>query len=138
MAGFVETKSLIYRDKVIFGARDTYLYALNKKDGTLAWKWANENPGLLYSPAVCLPVTANDKVFIIAPDRFMTAIDSKTGETVWRSNAHKLRETIGISEDGQKIYARCMEDTLLAFSSDSQSQELTWATSCGYGYDIDV
>ncbi|MCI0493395.1 PQQ-binding-like beta-propeller repeat protein, partial [candidate division KSB1 bacterium] len=137
VAGFVETKPLIYQEKVIFGAWDTYLYALNKKDGTLAWKWTNGNPGKLYSPAACLPVAAKDKIFIVAPDRFMTAIDSKTGATVWRTNAHKVRESIGISEDGNIIYARCMEDTLLAFSSTSAAPELIWATSCGYGYDID-
>ena len=136
VAGFVETKPLIHQEKVIFGAWDTYLYALNKKDGTLAWKWTNGNPGILLSPAACLPVAAKDKIFIVAPDRFMTAIDSKTGETIWRTNAHKVRESIGISEDGQTIYARCMEDTLLAFSSGSASPELLWATSCGYGYDI--
>jgi outer membrane protein assembly factor BamB/predicted phosphodiesterase len=137
VTGFVETKPLIYQDKVIFGAWDTFLYALNEKDGTLAWKWSNGNPGVLYSPAACLPVAANNKIFIVAPDRFMTAIHAETGEISWRSNAHKVRETIGISEDGQKIYARCMEDTLFAFSSKTESPELIWATSCGYGYDID-
>ena len=30
-----------------------------------------------------------------------------------------------------------MEDTLFAFSSQTASPELIWATSCGYGYDID-
>lgn len=136
VAGFVETKPLIHQDKVIFGAWDTYLYALNKKDGSLAWKWTNGNSGKLYSPAACFPVAAKNKIFIVAPDRFMTAIDSKTGATVWRTNSHKVRESIGISEDGNKIYARCMEDTLLAFSATSAVPELCWATSCGYGYDI--
>lgn len=136
VAGFVETKPLIHQDKVIFGAWDTYLYALYKKDGKLAWKWTNGNPGVLFSPAACLPVVQQDKIFIVAPDRFMTAIDSKTGATIWRTNAHKVRESIGISEDGNNIYARCMEDTLLAFSAAAAIPELIWATSCGYGYDI--
>lgn len=136
VAGFVETKPLIYQNKVIFGAWDTYLYALNKENGTLVWKWTNGNPGVLYSPAACLPAAADNKIFIAAPDRFMTAIDSETGATIWRTNAHKVRESIGISEVGNKIYARCMEDTLLAFSSAAAIPELIWATSCGYGYDI--
>jgi len=135
--GFVETKPLIYQKKVIFGAWDTYLYALDINDGSLAWKWSNNNPGLLYSPAACLPVASNNKIFIVAPDRFMTAVDAKTGQTVWRSKKHKVREAIGISEDGKSIYARCMEDTLFAFSSASPTQELIWSTPCGYGYDID-
>jgi outer membrane protein assembly factor BamB/predicted phosphodiesterase len=137
VTGFVETRPLIYQDRVIFGAWDTFLYSLNRKDGTLAWKWSNGNPGRLYSPAACWPVAANDKVFIVAPDRFMTAINARTGATIWRSNSHKVRESIGIAENGNIIYARCMEDTLLAFSAPATAPELIWAASCGYGYDID-
>lgn len=40
---FVETRPLVYYDKVIFGAWDTYLYALNAADGSLSWKWSNGN-----------------------------------------------------------------------------------------------
>lgn len=134
--GFVETRPLIYQDKVIFGAWDTYLYALNRRDGSLAWKWCNGNPGRLYSPAACWPVAAEGKVFIVAPDRFITAINVNSGETIWRTGMHKVRESIGISQDGERIYARCMEDTLLAFSSHSEVPRLIWATSCNYGYDI--
>jgi len=134
---FVETKALVYQDKVIFGAWDTYLYALNIKDGSLAWKWSNDKPGVLYSPAACWPVASDGKVFIVAPDRFMTAIDAVTGMTVWRTNLHQVREAIGISEDGSYVYARCITDTLLAFSSSSSTPQLLWSTPCGYGYDID-
>jgi outer membrane protein assembly factor BamB len=102
----------------------------------LAWKWSEGRPGKLYSPAACWPVAANDKIFIVAPDRFMTAIDYNTGETVWRTNRFKERETIGISEDGSRIYAQCMQDTVVAVSSKSNRFELLWATHCGYGYDI--
>ncbi|MDZ7264695.1 MAG: PQQ-binding-like beta-propeller repeat protein [candidate division KSB1 bacterium] len=136
VAGFVETRPLVYQDQVIFGAWDTFLYALNKKDGSLVWKWSNGHPGRLFSPAACWPVAADNKVFIVAPDRYITAIDSKTGAIVWRTNAYKVRESIGISEDGRRIYARCMEDTLLAFSAEAASPQLVWAASCNYGYDI--
>lgn len=137
VAGFVETRPLVYDDKAIFGAWDTHLYALNLEDGSLAWKWTNGNPGVLYSPAACWPVAANGKIFIVAPDRFMTAIAAATGKTVWRSNRHQVREAIGLSADGQTVFARCMTDTLLAFSSSSSTPELQWLTPCGYGYDID-
>jgi outer membrane protein assembly factor BamB/Icc-related predicted phosphoesterase len=137
VSGFVETKPLIYDGKVIFGAWDTFLYALYLKDGALAWKWTNGNPGVLYSPAACWPVAAHGKIFIVAPDRFMTAIDAATGKTVWRSNRHQVREAIGLSADGQTVYARCMTDTLLAFSASATTPQLRWLTPCGYGYDID-
>jgi outer membrane protein assembly factor BamB/predicted phosphohydrolase len=137
LGGFVETRPLVYEQKVIFGAWDTYLYALNTMDGSLVWKWSNDKPGILYSPAACWPVASDGKVFIVAPDRFMTSIDAETGKNVWRTNLYQVREAIGISEGQSRIYARCMTDTLLAFTSSSSSPQLDWSTPCGYGYDID-
>ncbi|MCG3155320.1 MAG: Outer membrane protein assembly factor BamB [bacterium] len=135
--GFVEARPLLYDGKIIFGAWDTFLYALHANDGTLAWKWTNGNPGLLYSPAACWPVAAHGKVFIVAPDRFITALEAGSGKTVWRSNRHRVREAIGLARDRQTVYARCMTDTLLAFSSAADTLQLRWLTPCGYGYDID-
>ncbi len=137
VGGFVETKPLVYEGKVVFGAWDTFLYALNASNGSLAWKWTNGNTGVLYSPAACWPVAAGGKIFIVAPDRFMTAIDAETGKTIWRSKRYQVRECVGISEDGQRVYARCMTDTVVAFSSTAPTQTVVWATACGYGYDID-
>lgn len=134
---FVETKPLIYKDKVIFGAWDTYLYALNRKDGTLAWKWSNDNPGKLYSPAVCCPVASFNKIFIVAPDRYMTAIDFDSGKTIWRSNRYMVRECIGISEDQKTIYAKTMQDTVIACFSWETEPQMKWIVHAGFGYDID-
>ena len=135
--GFVETRPLVYEDNVIFGAWDTFLYALHMKDGSLAWKWSNGNPGLLFSPAACWPVASDGKIFIAAPDRYLTAIDAETGKTAWRTNRFQVRETVGISTDGKRVYARCMVDTVFAFSASAPSFSPLWVQSCGYGYDID-
>jgi len=135
--GFVETKPLIDGDLVVFGAWDTYLYALSTEDGTLRWKWSNGNPGVLLSPAAVWPVASKGKVFVAAPDRFMTAIDGTTGTTVWRTNQFTVRETVGISEDGKRVYARCMRDTVVAFSTSSATPVPLWVSNCAYGYDID-
>lgn len=137
LSDFVETKPLVYGGKVIFGAWDTYLYALDSHDGSLVWKWSNGNPAILYSPAACWPVGSENRVFIVAPDRFITAIDVETGENVWRTGLHDVRETIGISEDGDIVYARSMWDTLFAFSSSAPEPKIIWSSPCGYGYDID-
>jgi outer membrane protein assembly factor BamB len=56
---------------------------------------------------------------------------------VWRSNRYQVRETVGISEDGHRVYARCMTDTVVALLTSSSSLSVLWATPCGYGYDID-
>ena len=134
--GFVETRPLLYQDKVIFGAWDTYLYAINVSDGSLSWKWSNGNAGPLLSPAAVWPVGSAGKVFIAAPDRFLSAVDASTGNTVWRTKRYQVRETVGLSEDQTRVYARCMLDTVIAFSPTSDTLESLWVQNCGYGYDI--
>ncbi|MCX6138620.1 MAG: PQQ-binding-like beta-propeller repeat protein [Ignavibacteriales bacterium] len=135
---FVEDKPLFYQNKIYFGSWDSYLYALDATTGTLAWKWSNGTGTLNLSPAACWPVGSNGRVFIVAPDRAMTAIDAETGKQIWRSKRHQVREEIGISEDGSRIYAKCMNDTLFAFSAAAPGQQTVWATHCGYGYNIDA
>ncbi len=135
--GFVETRPLVDGGAVYFGAWDTYFYALNLVDGSIRWKWSNGSPGRLLSPAACWPVASGGRVFLVAPDRYMTALDEATGNTVWRSNSHVVRESMGMSEDGSRIYARSMRDTIFAFSPTAAGQETVWQTVCGYGYDID-
>ena len=71
-----------------------------------------------YSPAAVWPVEADDKVFIADPKRALTAIDLRTGETVWRTFQSQVRESVGLSEDGQRVYAKTM-----------------WATNAGFGYE---
>jgi outer membrane protein assembly factor BamB/predicted phosphohydrolase len=137
VGAFIETKPLVYENKVVFGAWDSYLYALNIENGSLSWKWSNGSSARGLSPAAVWPVASNGKIFVAAPDRAMTALDAKTGREVWRTKAHQVREAVGISEDGSRVFAKCMNDTLFAFSTEADSAKLAWATDCGYGYDID-
>jgi outer membrane protein assembly factor BamB/predicted MPP superfamily phosphohydrolase len=136
VGGFVESKPLIYDGKVIFGAWDQYLYALEAKTGKLLWKWKGDKPGVMLSPAACWPVAANGKVFIVAPDRKMTAVDAKTGEQIWRTGAYMVRETIGLSEDQSRFYARAMQDFFYAFSTSAAHPDKVWELNAGFGYDI--
>lgn len=136
VTGFVETRPLVYQGKVIFGAWDGHLYALDAKTGALAWKWQGDRPGALLSPAACWPVAAEGKVFIVAPDRKMTALDVKTGEQLWRTGDYVVRESIGLSEDGQRIYVRAMNDFIYAFSTTANTPEKVWELNAGFGYDI--
>jgi outer membrane protein assembly factor BamB/predicted phosphohydrolase len=137
VSGFVETRPLLYQGKIIFGAWDTFLYALDAQTGSLVWKWSNGNPGVLFSPAACWPVASDGKIFVAAPDRYLTAIDASSGATVWRTKRFQVRETVGLSEDTNRVYARCMTDTAFAFSPTSTSFDVLWIRNCAYGYDID-
>lgn len=134
--GFVETRPTIYENKIIFGAWDEHLYSLDADDGKLLWKWKGDKTGIFYSPAVCTPVVSNDIVFIVAPDRKMTAIDINSGNEIWRTDKYQVRETIGISEQGDKIFIRTMNDTILALIASKELSKPLWITNCGFGYDI--
>ncbi len=135
LKGYMKSKPFIAENKVYFGAWDTYFYALNVKDGSLVWKWNNGNAGMHYSPAAVYPVYSYGKIFITAPDRFWTALDAQTGKVVWRTNRHEVRETEGISTDGNVIFSRCMNDSVVALDAKANFPKQIWKTSAGYGYD---
>jgi outer membrane protein assembly factor BamB len=92
--------------------------------------------GVLYSPAVCQPVISNGVVFIVAPDRVMTALDENTGEVIWRTAEHMVRESIGISEDKTRVYARTMQDSVVCMDATAMEPVTLWKTFGGFGYDI--
>lgn len=133
--GYIETKPLIAGEKVIFGAWDNTLYALNKADGKELWKWTHGLPGIHYSPAAVWPVAANGKVFISDPKRALTAIDLETGETVWRTFQSQVRETMGLSEDGSRIYSKTMNDSIVSYSTEGREPREVWASNVGFGYE---
>jgi outer membrane protein assembly factor BamB/Icc-related predicted phosphoesterase len=134
---FVETKPLVTLRSVVFGAWDSYLYALDRATGALRWKWNNGTMARGLSPAAAWPVESDGRIFIAAPDRASTVLDEGTGGVVWRTKEHVVRESIGRSEDGNRFYAKGMNDSLFAFNARAATKELAWATDCDFGYDID-
>jgi outer membrane protein assembly factor BamB/predicted phosphodiesterase len=138
LAGFVEARPAIVGQAVLFGAWDEHLYALSRQTGKILWTWKGERGGRLYSPAACWPVVAHGRAFIVAPDRMMTAFDLNTGKVLWRSDGHKVRESIGISTGGEHVYVRTMRDSLVALDSRSPGPHVAWATNLGFGYDINA
>lgn len=133
--GPVVSTPVLYKDDVIFGAWDTYLYSLDKKTGALHWKWSNGSSIRNYSPAACVPVIKDDVVYVVAPDRYLSAIDATTGQTLWRTNQSTVRESLGISEDGNYVYGKTMNDTLAVFATGRQLQKAAWKLYVGYGYE---
>jgi outer membrane protein assembly factor BamB/predicted phosphodiesterase len=134
--GFVETRPLVADGKVVFGAWDGRIYALDEKTGHLAWTWQGDRPSPLYSPAACWPVAANGRVFVVAPDRRMTAIELATGREIWRTDRWAVRESIGLSEDGKRVYIRTTQDVIAAISTAADKPEAAWETNAGFGTDI--
>ena len=134
--GFVETKPTYYNDKILFGAWDENFYCLDAETGKLNWKWKGDRSGTFYSPAACWPVVSDGIVFFAAPDRKLTALEIETGKQFWRTEKYQVRETVGISEDGNRLFIRTMNDTILALPVSDKLEEPLWITNCGFGYDI--
>jgi outer membrane protein assembly factor BamB len=108
---------------------------LNRNTGKLLWKWNNGSSVINYSPAACTPVIRDQTVFVVAPDRYLTAIDLQTGTTLWRSNESTVRESIGISEDSLLVYGKTMQDTIVAFPAQRNMATASWKLNAGYGYE---
>ena len=135
LEGPVVSTPILYQGQLIFGAWDRHLYAVNSTNGVLNWKWNNGSTVRNYSPASCIPVVSNGIIYIMAPDRYTTAIDAKDGHALWRNNDGGVRESIGISEDGQTIYGKSMQDTIVAYSASSEKQFVKWKMHVGFGYE---
>jgi outer membrane protein assembly factor BamB/predicted MPP superfamily phosphohydrolase len=136
LSGFVETKPWVEDGRVIFGAWDEHLYALNAENGKLIWDWKGDRRGTLYSPAACWPVQAQGMVFVVAPDRMMTALEAASGKQIWRTSDYMVRETIGVSDDRTRFYVRAMQDYVYGFSTAGASPKKLWQAKPGFGYDI--
>ena len=133
--GYIETKPLVVDDKVIFSAWDNTLYALEKATGKEVWKWTGGLTRMHFSPAAVWPVASNGKVFIADPQRAMTAVNLQNGETVWRTFRSQVRETIGLSEDGERVYSKTMNDSIVCYSTLTDTPEQVWASNVGFGYE---
>jgi outer membrane protein assembly factor BamB len=135
LEGPVMSQPVVYNNILLFGAWDTRLYAYDLTKKALLWKWSNASPVINFSPAACIPVVKDDVVYVVAPDRYLSAIDINTGKTLWRTNEATVRESIGISEDGDMVYGKTMQDTVVAFYTNKAKPQLAWKMHVGFGYE---
>ncbi|GEP97409.1 outer membrane protein assembly factor BamB family protein [Chitinophaga cymbidii] len=136
--GFVETKPFIYENKVLFGSWGNHFYALDAATGKPLWDWTNGANNRMFSPAACWPVAFDQKAWIVSPDRYMTVLQTGTGEEVWRfrDTANWVRESMGISPDSNRVYAKTMQGQVLAFNARSNEREMIWKSPVEMGYEI--
>ncbi len=122
-------------DDIIFGAWDTNLRCLSLKDGHLKWVWNNGKTANMLGPGNVVPVVTEDKVIVVAPDRYMTAIDRHSGKQLWRNNDHRYRESLGHSADMSRAYAKTMDGELVAVDTRTPDFKELWTIDMGLGYE---
>lgn len=133
--GYVETKPLVTNNQVIFGAWDNTLYSLDKHNGHENWRWTGNLTRMHFSPAAVWPVATQNRVFIVDPERALTAIDLTTGATIWRTYQSKVRETIGLSADQTRVYAKTMQDSVVCYSATTKQPKQLWRANLQFGYE---
>jgi outer membrane protein assembly factor BamB/predicted MPP superfamily phosphohydrolase len=136
--GYVSTLPTLADGKVIFGSWQNGFYALDQKSGKLIWEWSNGHANRMFSAAACYPVVVNNKVFIVAPDRFMTAIDLKTGKTIWREKKddYRVRESMGLSMDKKLVLAKTMDGELIGVPNNADNMDISWKAKLKLPYEL--
>src|SRR6185312_3321744 len=136
--GFVVDKPLIYGNNIYFGCWGNDFYALDKETGRLLWSWTSGSSNRMFSPAACWPVATNGRIFIVAPDNIMTALDAASGQVIWRSRAPHLivRESMGLSTDSALVYVKTMEGVVIGVSTKADSLQVSWRAPVGLGYEL--
>src|SRR5690606_19930768 len=121
-----------------FGSWGNGFYALNASNGKLKWEWDNGHSNRMLSAAAVVPVQANGRVFVVAPDRFMTALDAETGAVVWRENRDsiRVRESIGLSDDGSMVYVKTMDGEVYGISTTADRMEVVWKSELQLPYEL--
>lgn len=120
---------------LIFGAWDTNLRCLDLRTGRLRWVWNNGKKANMLGPGNVVPVVSAERVYVVAPDRYMTAIDRATGRQLWRDNSHKYRESLGHSADHSRVYAKTMDGELVAIDASVPEFKELWTVDMGLGYE---
>ena len=88
-----------------------------------------------FSPATVWPAASQEKLFIVDPQRALTAIDIQTGRTIYRTYQSQVRESMGISQDRQRIYGKTMNDSIVCYDTRSNNAHQLWATNIRFGYE---
>lgn len=128
---FTLTRPQIKDGIMFFGSWGNEFYAINTATGNLKWKWNNGHSNRMLSPAQVVPVITHNKVFLASPDRYMTVLDEETGAVIWRHNdsENRVRESIGVSEDGNTVYAKTMDGDIIAIDATLNERKIKWISS---------
>jgi FOG: WD40-like repeat len=128
---FVVTRPLVNEGVLFFGSWGNEFYALDIETGKSRWIWNNGQTNRMLSPAQVVPVMTYGRIYLASPDRYMTVLDEQTGNVIWRFNdpENRVRESIGISEDGNTVYAKTMDGDILAIDATVPERRIKWVSS---------
>lgn len=136
---FVVTRPLVKDGILYFGSWGNEFYALSTQTGQARWIWKSGHSNRMLSPAQVVPVCTHGRIYLASPDRYMTVLDEATGKVIWRHNDpdNRVRESIGLSEDGNTVYAKTMDGKIIAIDARSPERKVKWISSGeNMGYEL--
>ncbi|MBA9076887.1 PQQ-binding-like beta-propeller repeat protein [Rufibacter quisquiliarum] len=136
LEGFPASQPTVAEGKVVFGTWGKTLYALNSRDGSLAWTWKNLDYSHYYSPAMCVPVIQNKKVYMVAPDEKLRQFDLETGEQTFTTARYRVRESLGGQAEQNLLVAKTMQDSVVVWSTKGAQPEPVLNFHAGFGNDF--
>lgn len=128
---FVVTQPQVKEGTLFFGSWGNEFYAIGIHTGKPRWIWHNGQTNRMFSPAQTIPVFAHSRIYLASPDRYMTVLDQNKGSVIWRYNdpENRVRESVGISEDGNTVYAKMMDGKILAIDATTEVRKIKWTSS---------
>jgi len=136
LAGFPASKPAVANGKIVFGTWNKTLYALNSQNGSLAWQWRNNEYSHYYSPAMCVPVIQQNKVYIVAPDEKLRQLDLATGHETYQTSEFRVRESLGGDAQNNWLVAKTMQDSVIVWHTKNERPEVLLRLSGNYGQDF--
>lgn len=107
------------------------VFCLDPATGKVQWKWKEENRNLMFSAGGSKPVIAAGKIFFGTPDQHLHALDASNGQELW--TMEDIRESLGLSEDGQTVFAKSQFGKLYAISVNASAPN--WSVDMYKGTD---
>ncbi|MEO2061907.1 MAG: PQQ-binding-like beta-propeller repeat protein [Christiangramia sp.] len=136
LEGFPASKPSIEGDRIAFGTWGKTLYVLNSNTGKLVWKWRNDDYSHYYSPAMCIPVIQNGKIYMVAPDEKLREFDLSTGKQTFVSDRFRVRESLGGNSKKDLLLAKTMQDSIVAWSTKNEQPYPVMKISGAFGNDF--
>jgi outer membrane protein assembly factor BamB len=111
---------------IIFGSKDSYIYALNPT-GTLKWKYKTSEP-IFSTPAI----PTDGTIYIASCDHYLYAL-RPSGTLKWQFNLQYISFSSPVLADNETIYICTAEGKLFAVNPNGTSQWCYDAMSGMYG-----
>jgi len=122
----IEAPALIYKETVIVGSRDGFLYCLENAAGKLVWK---THLGPL-ADIVSQPLLLGDRVYAGCLDGNLYCVEAASGKIRWGAKiGGMLRAAPSVSDDGAKIFIASDSGKVLAVSA--ETGDTVWSVDAG-------